>query len=216
MHTAAQKKLCSRSLESRFLISFCSAKSRLRFWTTRKKQIRKQVQYHMLPPAGAHAAEVETSFRVVGGRLLAVTRVRGRSLAPIVSPVSTPSPPPPVVCLNDHGDTGAVLTGGMGQPDPPLCHLAADADAHTGGGGGGGGADGMGVTTSVAAPYDPFTPSFMGASGMGSSPVAQPLLLAEAGPPLAMMGMVVSSEGGGRVMGEAADSGGDLFPLHFD
>ncbi|CAM9637614.1 unnamed protein product, partial [Laminaria digitata] len=35
------------------------------------------VQYRMRPPVGAHAAEVETSFRLVSTRLLAVTRVRG-------------------------------------------------------------------------------------------------------------------------------------------
>lgn len=46
----------------------------------------------MRPPVGAHAAEVETSFRLVSTRLLAVTRVRGRSPAPASSaPASLPS-----------------------------------------------------------------------------------------------------------------------------
>lgn len=157
----------------------------------------------MLPPAGAHAAHVETSFRLVNGRLLAVTRVRGRSPAPMVSPVSTPSPPPPPLCLDADGNDGpaAAVSGGAGLP------LSLTA---VGGGAGADGRVGIGTNSPAVMPFRPLAP---GAGGTGSPPVVAQPLPPQAAPTLEMMGMVVSSEEEGLVMGDGDD---DLFSLHFD
>lgn len=171
-----------------------------------------QVQYHMVPPAaGAHAADVETSFRLENGRLLAVTRLKGRSPAPIVPPVSAPSPSPPLLGLSADGGGNDAISG---EPRLPH-HRSAEG---RGGGGGGGGAHGfeMGMTTPAGAPFYPFAPGVGGAARMASPPVAAQPLLSQAVTPLEMMEMVASSEEKGRVMGEG-DGGDDddLFSLNF-
>ncbi|CAM9889692.1 unnamed protein product [Ascophyllum nodosum] len=92
--------------------------------TLRRGGIR-QVQYRMRPPAGAHAAEVETSFRLVSTRLVAVTRVRGRSPSPCdplpSAPLSIPSAPG-----SSHVPPPSPL---LVQPLPPVSGIRVDGGA---------------------------------------------------------------------------------------
>lgn len=81
----------------------------------------------MRPPPGAYAAEVETSFRLLSGRLLAVTRVRGRSPHP-VAPAPSSSP----LHLADRGGAGRCRVKTEAEPVATTTATAGAAAAAAG------------------------------------------------------------------------------------